>query len=148
MKIKVSLGVSALLLGCFAFSAQAQFGTEPVELALDWAVASVTEPDDTFPNQRWVRWQKGDAVIELMRCWDLPRTPGHPMQIASTEKRAVAGRELDIATTSMFDGVAREVRLCWLRGEGHDVGYTVRLMFDRCSEAEISDALMRLTVRW
>ena len=34
MKIKVSLGVSALLLGCFAFSAQAQFGTEPVELEL------------------------------------------------------------------------------------------------------------------
>ena len=34
MKIKVSLGVSALLLACFAFSAQAQFGTEPVELEL------------------------------------------------------------------------------------------------------------------
>lgn len=34
MKIKVSLGVSSLLLGCVAFSAQAQFGTEAVELEL------------------------------------------------------------------------------------------------------------------
>jgi len=33
MTIKVSVGVSALL-ACFAFSAQAQFGTEPVELEL------------------------------------------------------------------------------------------------------------------
>jgi glyoxylase-like metal-dependent hydrolase (beta-lactamase superfamily II) len=33
MKVKVSLGISALL-GCFAFAAQAQFGTQPVELEL------------------------------------------------------------------------------------------------------------------
>src|ERR1044071_264629 len=121
---------------------------EPVELALDWPVESEIEPDDHYPNQRWVRWNKGEAKIELMRCWDLPRNPGYPMQIASTEKRAVAGRELDIATTSMFEGTPREVRLCWLRGEGHDVTYTVRIMFERCSEAEISDALTRLIVRW
>jgi len=121
---------------------------EPVELALDWPVASVIEPDATYPNQRWVRWTKGESIIELMRCWDLPRNPGHPMQIASTEKRAVAGREFDLATTSMFDGVQREVQLCWLRGEGHDVGYTVRIMFERCSAAAISDALTRLIVRW
>ena len=121
---------------------------EPVELALDWPVASVTEPNETYPNQRWVRWQRGDAVIELMRCWDLPRNPGMPMQIASTDKRTVAGREVDLATTSMYEGFPRVVRLCWMRGEGHDVGYVVRVMFERCSEAEISDALTRLTVRW
>ena len=34
MKTKVSLGVSVLLLGCVASSAQAQFGTQPVELEL------------------------------------------------------------------------------------------------------------------
>jgi len=121
---------------------------QPVELAIDWPVDSVVEPSETYPNQRWSRWKRGESVFELMRCWDLPRNPGHPMQIASTEKRTVAGREVDLSTTSMFDGVAREVRLCWLSGEGHDVRYTVRLMFDRCSNAEISDALMRLHVRW
>ena len=121
---------------------------EPIELALDWPVASVIEPDDTYPNQRWTRWQQGDAIIELMRCWDLPRNPGHPMQIASTQKLAIAGREFDVATTSMYEGMPRVVKLCWLRGEGHDVGYTVRLLFERCTDAQISDALMRLTVRW
>ena len=34
MKKNVSLGTSALVLGCFAFSANAQFGTEPSELEL------------------------------------------------------------------------------------------------------------------
>jgi hypothetical protein len=121
---------------------------EPVELAMDWPIASVIEPSANYPNQRWSRWQRGDAVIELMRCWDLPRNPGMPMQIASTEKRIVAGREVDLATTSMFEGAPKVVRLIWLTGEGHDVRYQVRVMFDRCSDAEIADALMRMHVRW
>jgi len=33
--------------------------------------------------------------------WRRPR----PEPVASTEKRAVAGREFDLATTSMYDGV-------------------------------------------
>jgi len=121
---------------------------EPVELSLDWPVTSTFEPDDAHPNLKWVRWQQADAIIELWRCWDLPRNPGHPMQIASTEKRAVAGREFDLATTSMFDGMQKVVRLCWLRGEGHDVSYTVRILFDGCTAAQISDALTRVAVRW
>jgi hypothetical protein len=121
---------------------------EPVELAIDWKIAKVIEPDDTFPNQRWVRWQRGDATIELMRCWDLPRNPGHPMQIATTETVVANGREFAVATTSMYEGEPREVRACWLRGEGHDVGYTVRIVFDGCSAQDVADALGKLVVRW
>ena len=119
---------------------------EPVELRLapTWALECVSEPDDTHPNRRITSWRRGEARIELTRTWDMPRNPGYPMQVAST--REVEGRQVE--TTSMFDGVAREVQITWLRGNGYGVGYVVRLVFDGCDDADVRDALARLVVAW
>jgi hypothetical protein len=119
---------------------------EPVELQLapTWAVEHVIEPDETYPNQRTTMWRNGAARIELMRVWDLPRNPGYPMQTAST--RDVAGHT--VHTTSMFDGAPKVVQLTWLRGNGHGVSYLVRVVFDGCDDATVSDVLTRLVVAW
>ena len=120
---------------------------EPVELRLapTWVIESVTEPDETYPNQRTMTWRSGGAQrIELVRVWDMPRNPGYPMQTAST--RDVAGHQ--VLTTSMFNGAPKVVQLTWLRGEGHGVTYLVRIVFDGCDDAIVNDVLTRLVVAW
>jgi hypothetical protein len=75
----------------------------------------------------------------------MPRNPGYPMQTAST--RDVAGHQ--VATTGMFNGVAKVVQLTWLRGSGHGVAYLVRIVFDGCNDAIVEDVLANgLIVAW
>lgn len=122
---------------------------EPVVLALpDWTLERVIEPDATFPNQRWMVWRRDDSTVELMRCWDLPRSPGYPMQVASTRTVVAGGHGFEVATTSLFEGTTRSCDVCWLRGEGHQVRYLVRLVLDRCTAARVADVLARVDVRW
>jgi hypothetical protein len=122
---------------------------EPVVLELpDWTVERVTEPDDTFPNERTITWRRGDATVSLLRYWDQPRHPGGPMEIATKRTIVVGQRELELVTTRAFQGQVKEVRAVWITGTGHGVEYGVRLVFDRCTDAELADVLARVDLRW
>ena len=55
---------------------------------------AITEPDDTFPNQRWITFEKDGARIEVMRYWDQPRNPGYPM--AAESEREIAAWQNDL----------------------------------------------------
>jgi hypothetical protein len=124
---------------------------EPVALALPkpWVLEQVVEPDDTFPNQRSLRWRSGAARIELLRYWDTPRNPGYPMAAASRRAIVVAGRNVELITTSMWEGVqGRAVEVCWITGAGHDVKYGVRVVFEDCTLAQITEALAHVTIDW
>lgn len=46
------------------------------------------------------------------------------------------------------DGVPKVVQIAWLRGKGHGVAYLVRIVFDGCDDATVSDVLTRLVVAW
>ena len=71
------------------------------------------------------------------------------MAIASTRQVTVAGHTIDLVTTSMFQGQqGRVVETCFVSGTGHDVRYSVRLLFERCSADDIADALARVTIHW
>ena len=121
---------------------------EPVTLELAGWKVETHGPDATFPNQRWVRFERGGASIELMRYWDNPRSPGYPMAVDSQKQVTVSGQVTEFLTTSMFNGIAKQVKVCWLRGKGHGVEYGVRIVFEGCSDEEIEDALGRVVVAW
>lgn len=106
----------------------------------------MVEPDDTFPNQRWVTFEKNGARIELMRWWDQPRNPGYPMATESTREVRVAGRTIDLVTTSMFDGSKQRLWVFWLTGAGHGVKYGVRIVVRR--EEDVDVALAAVRVVW
>ena len=106
----------------------------------------MVEPDETFPNQRWLTFDKGRARIELMRYWDQPRSPGHPMATESTRDVVVAGKTIQLVTTSMFDGTNQRVWVFWLTGEGHGVKYGVRVVVRR--EEDVETALAAVRVIW
>lgn len=105
------------------------------------------EPDDTFPNQRWITFEKDGARIELMRYWDQPRSPGHPMATESTRAVVAAGgKTIDLVTTSMFEGTKQRVWVFWLTGSGHGVKYGARVVVHREEDVEV--ALASVRVAW
>lgn len=119
---------------------------EPVLLDMPGWKKTVTEPDDTFPNQRWVFFERGEARVELMRYWDLARNPGYPMTVASQRDVVVAGRATKLIETSLFDGFAKRVLLFFLQGKGYDVEYTVRVKLD--GYEDVDDVASRIVVAW
>jgi len=114
---------------------------EPVELALEGWTREVIEPNTTFPNERSVVWRKGEATLTFTRWWDTPRNPGPPIVVVSRRALVVAGRQAERVDTPEWIGV-------WLRGEGHEVKYLVRLVFHHVDERSIDDALSRITIAW
>lgn len=119
---------------------------EPVILEMPGWTKSVIEPDDTFPNQRYVTFTRGSATVELMRYWDLPRNPGYPMVAASERDLVIGGRAAKLVETSMFDGFPKRVLLIWIRGEGHGVAYTVRVKLDGYDD--VDDIVSRVQIAW
>ena len=119
---------------------------EPVELEMPGWKKSVIEPDDTFPNQRWVTFEKDGARVQLTRYWDSPLNPGHPMAVASERDMVIAGRATKLVTTSMFEGMPSRVLVFWLTGEGHGVKYGVRIVLDGYDDFEA--VLSRVNVVW
>src|SRR5262245_56014219 len=85
---------------------------EPVTLDLPGWTATVHEPNATFPNQRSIRFTRGGATVDVMRYWDMPRNPGHPMAVASQREITVGGRTTELLTTSVFDGFPKQVKVC------------------------------------
>jgi len=119
---------------------------EPVVLDLPGWKSSIIEPDETFPNQRSVTFEKAGARIELMRYWDQPRSPGYPMAAESEREIVIAGQSTKLITTSMFEGVAQRVHVFWLTGAGHDVTYGVRVVVRR--ERDVDEALAAVRRAW
>jgi hypothetical protein len=117
---------------------------EPVVLDLSGWTQEVIEPDDTFPNQRWITFEKDGARIEVMRYWDQPRNPGHPMATESEREIVVAGTKTRLITTSMFEGTAQRVWAFWLTGEGHGVRYGVRVVVRREEDVDVAIAAVRV----
>ena len=119
---------------------------EPVTLDLPGWKRSIIEPDDTFPNQRWVTFEKDGGRIELMRYWDQPRNPGYPMAEESSREIEIGGRKTQLVTTSMFDGAKQRVWVFWINGEGHDVKYGVRIVVRR--EENVAAAIAATRITW
>ncbi len=122
---------------------------DPVVLEMDASFTkTVVEPDQTFPNQRWITFTRGAERVEVMRCWDSPRNPGQPMATESEREIEVAGRKVKLVTTSVFDGVPRRVFVFWLTGEGYDVTYGVRVVLEGIAEEALPALLSRIKVAW
>jgi hypothetical protein len=125
----------------------AQPRPEPVTLDLaDWTMWS-SPPDTSLPNQRIVRFSHGTCNVQLTRFWDRALTDGGPMSLKGSRPVTVAGRQIELHTTSFFGG-PREVQLLWLEGKGYDVEYIVRLHFEHCSDDAVEEVLRRVEVHW
>jgi hypothetical protein len=103
---------------------------------VDWKGAA----DRLLPNERLIVLTKGEAKVFVMRFWDRPLHPGHPMQVASTRPYAFLGRELELVRTSVFEGVTREVEVLFVPGDT----WFLRITFEGCSVAEIDDVCARI----
>ena len=70
------------------------------------------------------------------------------MSLKGSRPVTVAGRQIELHTTSVFEGLKREVRVLWLEGKGYDVEYIVRLRFEHCSNDAVEEVLRRVEVHW
>jgi hypothetical protein len=95
---------------------------------------------ELLPNERMIRFERGDQSINAMRWWDSPLHPGNPMQIASTREVTVGSRRHEIVTTSAFEGVVRVVDVVFERGNG----WAARIVFERCTPDDVLDVLGRI----
>ena len=57
---------------------------------------------------------------------------------AAREEVTVSGQVVELLTTSMFDGMARQVKVCWLRGKGHGVETANPLNASNVSRPEVT----------
>lgn len=126
----------------------AQPRPEPVTLDLPgWTMWSVP-PDTSLPNQRIIGFTRGTCDVQLIRFWDRALTDGGPMSLKGSRPVTVAGRQIELHTTSVFEGRTRDVQVMWLEGKGYDVEYMVRLRFEHCSNDAVEEVLRRVEVHW
>ncbi|MBI2894121.1 MAG: hypothetical protein HYY06_11265 [Deltaproteobacteria bacterium] len=50
--------------------------------------------------------------------------------------------------TALLPILPGQVELCWFQGQGYEVRYGVRVVFERCGKDVVADALARIEVRW
>jgi len=126
----------------------AQPRPEPVTLDLPgWTMRS-SPPDTSLPNQRIIGFTRDTCDVQLLRFWDYALTDGGPMSLKGSRSVTVAGRQIELHATSVFEGMPREVQVLWLEGKGYDVKYIVRLRFEHCSDDAVEEVLHRVEVHW
>jgi hypothetical protein len=121
---------------------------EPVTLELPgWTMLSYPV-DPSFPNQHIVSFTHGTCDVQLRRAWDRALIAGYPMSLKGSRPVTVAGRQIDLDTTSVFDGQQKEVQVLWLNGKGYDVEYIVRIRFEHCADDAVEEVLRCVEVHW
>jgi len=110
---------------------------EPLELDLPgWTRSERNGTEDRLlPNERLVSFEQGERVVRFTRYWDYPLTPGHPMVTASKRAVQIGDRQLDVHTTSMFEGFPQEVQVLFVKGKG----FTARFVFQGCPPALVDE---------
>lgn len=59
----------------------------------------------------------------------------------------LAGRQVALNTYAQFAGYGKVQALC-IEGEGYDVKYVVRIIFQHCPDVAVNDMLTRVKVHW
>jgi hypothetical protein len=62
----------------------------------------------------------------------MPPDPGGPLMQTSSRPVTVDGRQTEVVTTSMFQGVERKVDAVFLQGDA----WQLRIVFDACGPTE------------
>ena len=108
---------------------------EPVSLELpNWAAETV---DEGTHLRRTFRAASGGCAVELDRWNGLPPDTGGPMMVASSRTATVAGREVEVVTTSLFQGVEEEVQAVFFNLPRR----TVRIVLRGCGPADTEAVL-------
>jgi hypothetical protein len=73
-------------------------------------------PNSDLPNRRIIAYTRGICDVKLDRVWDRNLTDGGPMSLKGSRPVTVAGRQIELHTTSTYEGRVREVQVLWLEG--------------------------------
>jgi hypothetical protein len=121
---------------------------EPVDLSLPRWARTEYPPSDPCWNERTTHFVMGRSTVNMLRYWDQPLSPGGPMSVESSREVMIANRPTEILTTSEFNGHEQRVQVFWLKGEGHDVEYGVRIVMEHCSPLQVDEVVRGLRIIW
>jgi hypothetical protein len=118
---------------------------EPVELDLPgWARREHNgEKAGLLPNERLVSLERGASNVRFTRYWDRPLTPGHAMATATKRTVRVAGQELQLHTTSIFEGIELAMQVLFINGDN----FTARFVFENCDPDLIDELCAKIDLR-